>query len=128
VVVAKDEHAIGMIGREVAREHEAAGKRYQWPEDVTPDKALVEEDFPTVIWTEAAARYGALDDAGKAERRSVATAEMKQDFKGAMNEFRSEGFASMFGLYDLLFLFLALGSSYAIGSGAKSMGEAFSGD
>lgn len=126
-VVAKDEHAIGLIGREVAKEHEAAGKRYQWPEDVTPDKALMEEEFPSVIWTEAKGRYDALDDAAKAQRRSAATAEMRQEFKGAMNEVRSEGFAAMFSLYDILFFFLAIGSAFAIGSGSKTMGEAFSG-
>lgn len=126
-VVAKDEHAIGMIAREVAREHEAAGKHYQWPGDVTPDKAIQEDDFPAIIWTEASSRYEAMDDAAKAERKSAATAEMKQDFHGAMNDVRSEGFAAMFGVVDILFFLLALGSAFAIGSGAKTMGESFSG-
>lgn len=127
-VVAKEEHAIGLIGRDVAKEHEAAGKRYQWPDEVTPDTALMEDDFPAIIWTEAKGRYDALDDAAKAQKRSDATAELRKAFKGAMNEVRSEGFAEMFSLYDILFFILAIGSAYAIGSGTKTMGEAFSGD
>lgn len=126
-VVAEDEHAIGLIARDVAKEHQAAGKNYQWPEDSSPEEALIEDGFPPPIWTDAKARYDALDDAGKKERKDAATRLMKTEFKGAMNEFRGEGFAAMFGPIDILFFILAIGSAFSIGAGAKGVGESLTG-
>lgn len=127
-VVASEEHAIGLIARDVAKENEAAGKNYQWPEDVKRDEAMLEEDFPPQIWTEAKAKFDALDEDQKSQRVDAATAMIKNELHGVMNEVRSEGFAAMFGPIDILFFLLAVASAFSIGAGAKTVGESFRGD
>ncbi len=82
-VHATDDHAIGMLARDVSKEMAASGKNYQWPEGSDPAAAIAEEDFPSPVWTEAKKRYATFDDTTKAAKIAAAEEELtrvKQQF------------------------------------------------
>jgi hypothetical protein len=112
---------INRMSWEVAEEHEAKQK----PIMVNGKAMTVEEienvdDLPQAIRDEAKKRWTALSPDEQSEKMDAHQAEMKAMFAGVADEARNEGFMNSFGAFDLLWLFLAVGTAFKIGSGANS--------
>jgi hypothetical protein len=60
VELADEESLISEIADEVVREKEARGESIAWPEGMNAVDALLEEDYPPAIWSEARDRWTAL--------------------------------------------------------------------
>ncbi len=113
------EVVISYIADAVAMEFDEAGTEVAWPSGVNPNEAAIEPDYPVDIWSEAEARWAAMD-----EQEQTAGWDMAQsNLNAAMSEFRSDAtmdaFIYSFGLFDLLWVFLAVGTAFKVGAGSE---------
>jgi hypothetical protein len=97
------------------------GQAVNWPAGVNPDEAEKESDYPKDIWKDAANRWDAQTADQKQTFRDAATASMVQGINTALGSLESfatkEGFLASFGVIDLLFGALAIGTAFKLGSG-----------
>ena len=117
-----DEEVVSIVARTVAAEHREAGKNYQWPDGVDQATPMGEEEFPAPVWKEASTRWEAMDQGAKDEYRSSVQERYNRGLSRALEEAKTEGFVAMLSPFDLLWLFLALGSAFSIGSSGDSGG------
>lgn len=112
-----DELATSYFADEVVMEHMQAGEPVRWPGGVVPENPCEEREYPRDVWAEAAERYAALSP----QERTQYKAELTTGIQASLREFRSEaqqaGFRESFGMLDLLFVALAIGSAFKLGSG-----------
>jgi hypothetical protein len=96
----------------------------EWPETIGEDDVPWRKaHYPADVWAEAEARWNKLNaDEQQAFVRTMIATESDR-LESAMADFRAqistEGFFASFGLLDLLFIALAVGSAFQIGSGKR---------
>ena len=112
-----DELAISYVADVVIEEHLEEGLPVRWPGGFAPENPAYESEYPVDVWREADDRFASL------------TLQQKNDFKQeiadyvaeAMTDMRVEaqqaGFKESFGMFDILFIALAIGSAFKLGSG-----------
>jgi hypothetical protein len=114
-------HWTSFIADQIIEEREKAGKTVKWPEGVNPEEAATEQEYPKDVWTDAAKRWKAMSPADRTKFRDDSAAYTIQQanafLAAAKSQVRSEGFWSTFGVFDLIFGFLAIGTAFKLGSG-----------
>lgn len=117
---------ITFIAQDVVFEHEIRGDEIKWPNDKEPeyDEYDSPDVYPDDIWFEAEDVWNAMT----VDEQSEFRVDMQEQLR-AQHELglafagiggRIGGFLYSFGLLDILFYFLAMGSAYKMGSGGYS--------
>jgi hypothetical protein len=117
-----EDNAIAVIARGIAAEHENAGRTVNWPQDINPDYAFEEDEFPEAIWKDAKGRWARLPETSRADYRDAAHRDQQRFIADVAEYAKGEGFIHMFSLFDILFFGLAIVSAAGIGAGG-SMSE-----
>ena len=119
-VVVEDELAISYVADEVVAARYDEGQAVDWPGGVVPSNPSSEAESPRDVWAEAVAVWNDLP----ASEREAFKAELARDMQANAELIREQavqaGFRESFGAFDLLFVFLAVGSAYKLGSGAAA--------
>jgi hypothetical protein len=116
------DNAIAVIARGIAAEHENAGRTVNWPQDINPEYAFEEDEFPAEIWKDAKSRWSRLPESSRETYRDAAHRDQQKFLAEIAVYAKGEGFLHMFSLFDILFFGLAIVSAAGIGSGG-SMSE-----
>lgn len=116
LVVTDDDGKMMMAGQ-IAEEYEQAGKRLKWKDGVTIETASVPEDYPTDLWKDVEKRWAGMTSEHQEQYRASIRATREDDLRASASTVEQEGFLSTFGLFDLLWAFLAVGTAYKLGSG-----------
>jgi len=110
------------IADQLIEQRQAEGKTIAWPAGVNPDEAEMESDYPADVWKDAASRWKAMKADEQAAFAKQSSEAMAQDINTMMaglgSEMRQEGFVQSFGLMDILFGVLAIGTAFKVGSGS----------
>ncbi|MCA9294067.1 MAG: hypothetical protein KDA20_09665 [Phycisphaerales bacterium] len=105
---------IAQLAEEIASAREDAGTPVDWP-DVGEDEDLpAEAYYPKDIWAEAAKRWSSFAPSEQEDYARVQQEMMDLGAQQFMQSFRTEGFLASFGLFDVLWLVLAVGSAWKI--------------
>lgn len=101
----------------IVEEQELEGRHLKWPPGMTLDEASEPDDYPQGIWQDAVKRFDALTDVEQAEVR----AELEENMELFRENLAAEipFFTSSFGLYDLLWIFLAVASAFRLAIGSN---------
>lgn len=141
-ITVTDEHMTALVGRDVAQEFSSKGVNYAWPEGADAGTAILEEDFPAPIWTEAKTRFAALSEEERSQKRMIAEAELtdlkKQARAAAVDEAYNESFNEKtkvrsgrysrrttemsFGVVFIGWTIAAAVAAFGAGSGGQFMG------
>ncbi|WP_428386878.1 hypothetical protein [Mucisphaera sp.] len=116
---------ITVLAAEVVEECRAEGIELAWPGGSEPEEFESQADFPAGVWDEASARWEYMPEPERKQARQgivdlmMVFANMQADELEAsvLQEARSIGFFSTFGVMDLLFFGLAVTSAFKLGSG-----------
>ncbi len=123
VIQVDNEQAVSSIADDVVEEYQAKKKPVNWPRGSDAVSASVEADYPKDVWAEAKGRFDAKSPTEQESFKRQIEAQLRAGLTMASNEFkRSEGLASMFSLFDVLFGFLAIGAAFKIGSSGLDAG------
>jgi hypothetical protein len=91
-----------------------------WPGNVEPSNPSTQAEYPADVWREATVAWNELTPAERTDYRRELQAGMQQNAE-AIREFAVQaGFRESFGALDVLFVLLAIGSAYKLGSGAQN--------
>lgn len=119
-VVVEDELAISYVADDVVMARHAEGLAVNWPGGVEPSNPSTQAEYPRDVWAEAVRAWNELP----ASEREAFKAELARDMQANAELIREyavqAGFRESFGALDVLFLFLAIGSAYKLGSGAAA--------
>ena len=122
-LVVSNDDMLMVYADQVVEEWEAANKKIIWPENVVPEEASSEAEYPKPVWAEAKKRWTALsvDDQTAAKEQQVTYRKEMTEFLRA--SIKSDAFKESFGPFDILWAVLALGSAFGIGRGGSGGGE-----
>lgn len=113
-----DEDMIVVYADQVVEEWETANKAVNWPQNVIPEEAQAEADYPKPVWAEAKKRWTGLNASEQETARNEQTDYRKQMTEFVRASIKGEAFKESFGPFDILWAVLALASAFGIGRGA----------
>lgn len=113
-----DDDVFLVLVDDVAVEFAGQQKAMTWPDGMTYEMASELEEYPKEVVAEARSRWDRADEAWRGSFREYAKGKMKHNIEAATSVMTEEGFLASFSLFDALWLVLAVGSAYAIGSGS----------
>lgn len=119
----RDEDCIRIMAKGLAGEAEESGKHLRWPAGKSVENAKVAADFPAEIWTDAQERWDRMTPEARTEYRDSMKAYLKAAIKNKAEEIKSQGFVQDLSLFDLLWLFLAVGTAFRIASSPPQPGS-----
>lgn len=118
-----EELLISYMADEIVEERESAGEVVAWAEDVDPDYATTETEYPTDIWSEAESRWTDFSAEAREDFRLGIETEIRTNLEAQLPELRelmgSSGFWGSFGGMDVVFFGLAMVTAFGIGNGSK---------
>lgn len=108
------------LADEIVYEWADAGTPMEWPEGSSIETALHESDYPAEVWAEAQSRWSQLSaDAQHEFQQNVIETEVARfaPHEEQINqEMLIEGFVASLGVFDVIWLGLAVFSAFRIGS------------
>lgn len=118
------EYLTSYIADGIAVEYEAEGKPVEWPSGVDPEYASESWEYPEDVWADAQSRWDAMNEEDRELYRQGIEQDIRDGFLEELENMRSEaasqGFLQSFGLFDVLFFFLAVGTAFKLASGGTS--------
>ena len=118
-----DEIAMVAIADQVVEEWEKSSKPMKWPDGKSSDEAEVEADYPKEVWSDAKARWDAMQPG----QRDTYKKDLEENHHAVMDEVlatvQAEAFKRSFDLFDIIFAALAVASAFKLGSGDLTGGE-----
>lgn len=118
-----DEFAISYVADEVVLAFQQEGRAVNWPGGVEPSNPSSETEYPRDVWGEAVTAWTELTPKERADFKTELTSGMQANADTIREHAVQAGFRESFGALDLLFVFLAIGSAYKLGSGAQSQAQ-----
>ncbi|QYK48247.1 MAG: hypothetical protein KF838_15835 [Phycisphaeraceae bacterium] len=112
----QEEDAPYFLAREVTSEWEASGQLKNWISNVSREDAEKLEDFPKEIQTETMRRWTAKSSA---ERAAYVRVQQDRFNQGAKEYLKENVFMDSFDLIDGIFIMVAIGVAFGIGSGGS---------
>ncbi len=127
--LANPDYVLSYLADAVAEEWEAEGRVLDWPALEADRTPAYPEEYPPVVWREAADQWEAMTDVERGQfKQEVLDFEdqMRDRFvQDVGGQLKWQAFLDSFNFFDLLWLFLAVASAWKLGSGeAQSIGEA----
>lgn len=115
-----DEFAISYVADDVVAAYHQEGRKVAWPGGVEPSNPSTQAEYPADVWREATTTWNELEPQERADFK----AELASGLQANAATFREgavqAGFKESFGALDVLFVLLAIGSAYKLGSGAQA--------
>lgn len=122
---------IAAIADGIIEQREAAGQTINWPEpepyddtyddtaatdDESWDNYSIADDYPEDVWAEAAAGYDRMPHADQQQWIEFAKRNYESNLASFSQDVKGVAFAESFSLFDLLWLALAVGAAFKLGS------------
>jgi hypothetical protein len=108
------------LARTVVHEQEEKGKVLKWPDGMSEEEAETQADFPKEVWAEMDKRWAAMSPDQREDYLNQLRKERKELVANVMGVVKDQGFMASFDVIDIVFLLLAVGAGFSIGSGGKS--------
>lgn len=118
--VVDEELAISYVADEFVMAYYAEGRPVNWPGGVEPMNPTMQSEYPRDVWADAVAAWNELTPQDRADFKAELARDMQANADLIRDGAVQAGFRESFGALDLLFLFLAVGSAYKLGSGASA--------
>ncbi|MCK4998793.1 MAG: hypothetical protein KAS23_04630 [Anaerohalosphaera sp.] len=115
----EEENLIVWLADRIIAARQESGLIVRWPAGVDPEEAYSIDQYPKDVAEEAKTLWESKTDQEKQQLKELAFEEFEYKLNNEVSSVKSEVFADSFGLFDLLFFFLAIGTSYRIASGTK---------
>lgn len=115
-----DNRLILWVAGEIVGQREDSGQVINWPEGFDSLKKPTLDDYPDDIAEETKAKWASMTDAEKAEFKAYVSEEIDFRLNEIITSIQDEGFLSRFDPLDILFLLLAIGTSYKFASGSAN--------
>ena len=119
-MVENEEYQISWLADQVVYEYQEQGKSVDWPAGVNPEEASSKEDYPPVIWALAEKAWANMTDDEKEEFKANVQQQVEENIQAYTNSVKADGFFASFGVFDILFAFLAIATAYKVGSKADA--------
>ena len=103
-----DDAIIAKVANQIVAIKMQRGEKIAWPEAVTAEDAWQKQDYPPEIWKEAEQKWNRLDAAKRDSQREL----MQRVAKKLHPDFQNS-----FGIFDILWFFLATVTAFKIGIG-----------
>jgi hypothetical protein len=114
-----DEFAISYVADEVVAAWHDEGRELAWPGGAAPSNPSTQAEYPHDVWAEAVAAWSDLSPQEQSDFKAEISGGMQQNAAAIRDHAVQAGFRESFGALDILFVFLAIGSAYKLGSGAQ---------
>ena len=111
-----DEYLISWLADEVINDYIDEGKNISWPAGVDPDEAAAESDYPPKIWAVAQQKWNAMSDEEKEQHKNDVAEQVRQNMQDYAESVKTDGFLASFGVIDIVFFVLAIGTAYKVGA------------
>ncbi|QDU72293.1 hypothetical protein Pan265_21570 [Mucisphaera calidilacus] len=115
------DYLVTFIADEIVWEYQTAGKPLKWPGGEEPEEFDSPDVYPDDVWMEAEDVWSGMDADEQETFRTETIERMRMGHEAGMALVgiggRIAGFIGSFGLLDILFYLLAMGSAYKMGSG-----------
>lgn len=118
-----DEFAISYVADEVVAAWHQEDRELDWPGGVEPSNPSTQAEYPADVWSEAVAAWSGLSAQEQSDFKREISGGMQQNAAAIREHAVQAGFRESFGALDLLFVFLAVGSAYKLGSGAQAQAQ-----
>lgn len=119
-MIENEEYQISWLADQVVYEYQEQGKSVDWPAGVNPEEASSKEDYPPVIWALAEKAWSNMTDDEKEEFKANVRQQVEENIQAYTNSVKADGFFASFGVFDILFAFLAIATAYKVGSKADA--------
>ncbi|MEE8156332.1 MAG: hypothetical protein V3T53_15365 [Phycisphaerales bacterium] len=116
-VFANDDFHLVRIADGIVQQREEEGQQVVWPDGYDFDSAWREAHYPQDIWAQATAAWDAMSTAEQASYWESWKQEMSEGRALAEAQLTSYGFVQSFGLFDILWVVLAVGTAAKLGAG-----------
>ncbi|MEM7756118.1 MAG: hypothetical protein AAF297_10845 [Planctomycetota bacterium] len=111
-----DEDMKGLVTDEIASEWEASGRTVDWKDGASLDTAMYPIHYPQDLIEAGTARYDAMSTAELDQMREDWADEIIAAVHGVALDSKMQGFESMWNLFDVIFVLLAVATAFKIGS------------
>lgn len=115
-----DEFAVSHVADEVVQAWRQEGRELDWPGGVEPSNPSTQAEYPRDVWSEAVAAWTELTPEDQSAFKAELSSGMQANAESIREYAVQAGFKESFGALDVLFVFLAIGSAYKLGSGAAA--------
>jgi hypothetical protein len=112
-----DDDAKVYMADQLIQERVDAGKEVKWPDGKSSDDAESIKDYPKDIAKDVESRWKAMTPDAQRTYVDQTAAHIKSSMTAAIGGIEAEAFKNSFGLFDLLWAFLAVGTAFKLGSG-----------
>lgn len=114
------EQMIVNLADEIVKDRYSKGQAVAFPPGMTVETAEKQADYPADIWQAATQQWNEIAPAEQQKRIAARNEENKQLSQMLGGSIRQSAFLSSFGLFDILWFFLAAGTAYRLGAGTAS--------
>lgn len=118
-----EEFAVSYVADEVVLAYQQEGRELNWPGGVEPSNPSTQAEYPRDVWGDAVSAWSELTPEEQADFKSEISSGMQANAATIREYAVQAGFRESFGALDVLFVFLAIGSAYKLGSGAQSQAK-----
>ena len=119
-----DDSFLLVVADEVATEWMESGKSIAWPNNKELEDRDSEEDYPANLLKEARSRWTAMNADERESFKQAVETEMRAGlaaaFSQARGEYADKGFADSWGILDIVFVLLAVGTAFKLGSASTT--------
>ncbi len=110
-----EEMTVSYVADEIIVDLESAGTEIAWPNvENLSEEPSIKEGYPAQIWTQAEERWNAKSEQEKETYRNEIVESMRQNMHLVRDYISRTGFMESFGLMDLIFFALAIGTAYKV--------------
>ncbi len=118
--LANDQLYLVYLADEIVGAYEALGKPVEWPDGFDIATARRDHHYPADVWEDAVRRWDEMTPQGQEMHRTSVRQDIQAGMEAAMSAAAGQGFKQSFGLFDILWLFLAVGTAAKLGAGGGS--------
>lgn len=101
---------------QICLERSLKGQKLQFPPGKNAENAEKQSDFPADVWKEADERWSKLDPAAQQQQLEAKRTLINQQMQALKGGLQDKLFEKSLGLFDILWLVLAVGSAFKIGA------------
>ena len=115
-----DESMIAKTADQIVLEREAAGQSVDWPEDITFEEAVFEDDYPPDLWLEARERWEHMSREEQDDQRNEHESEVRAVIHSMERNVAQRRFLESFAAQDVLWFFIAAFAAFRPPAGRVS--------